>query len=159
MDLRQKISKLAEELGNTENKMHYVIGITESNCKKALDGSDQQWVDKAEAFFSDREYAMSIYTESEFDLIRSFEKLVIDAKSQGKAAARVGLNAAVVSNLRRGKYAGSKSEAFEKLQNYFEVKIEKEKMPDVFVPIEYAPTTISQLIYERLRNVHVNHSQ
>ena len=37
MDLRQKISKLAEELGNTENKMHYVIGITESNCKKALD--------------------------------------------------------------------------------------------------------------------------
>lgn len=155
MDLQQKVAELAEELGYAENKMHYVIGITESNCKKALEGSDQQWVDKTEVFFNDREYAMSIYTEPEFDLIRSFEKLVIESKGQGKAAARVGLNPSVISNLRRGKYAGSKSEAFEKLQNYFEAKTEKEKMPDVFVPVEYAPTTISQLIYERLRNVHV----
>ena len=44
MDLQQKVAELAEELGYAENKMHYVIGITESNCKKALEGSDQQWV-------------------------------------------------------------------------------------------------------------------
>lgn len=155
MDIKEKISQLADELNSSPEKMYIVIGIAEANYKKALNDNEEKFVDKITTFFNDREYAFSIYTSEQINLIKGFEKLILKAGSQGKAAELVDLNAAIISNLRRGKYAGSKSEAFEKLDDYFKLKNEKEQLPEVFTPVDYAPTTISQMIYERLRNVHI----
>lgn len=45
--------------------------------------------------------------------------------------------------------------AFSTLAEYFKIKDAKKELPDIFVPVDYVPTTISRMIYERLRNVHI----
>lgn len=135
--------------------MYLVVGISDSNYKQLLDGSSDKEKIKAEAFFDDRDYAKSVYSEEKFELIKSVEIEIVKSDGQNNAAKRMGIDAAIISGLRRGKYKGKTARYFETLKNYFSTKTERENMTDIFIPVGYAPTTISQLIYERLRNVHV----
>lgn len=154
MDIKLKISELAEELHSLPEEMYVVIGVTKSDFMNALNDKEAKTNDKIEAFFKDREYAFSIYDPQQTELIKEFERTILKSGSQANASKLVGLSAGTMSGLRRGKYKGSKSEAFEKLKGYYGAKKQKKQI-DVFVPVDYAPTTISQMIYERLRNTHI----
>lgn len=154
MDIKEKSLALAEELGIDNDKICYVVGMTAPSFEAACSGHKESLI-KAESFFNAREYAFSVYNEEQIRIIREFERLIASEGSQSKAASKVGINATIISTLRRAAYKGKVNDIFDKLGEYFKIKEAKLQLPDVFTPVEYAPTTISQMIYERLRNVHV----
>lgn len=154
MDLREKAAALAEELGIDFSKVHRVIGVTADTLEAAFNGHKKS-VDSVTKFFTDREAAFEKYTSEQVEIIKTFEKSIPENGSASKAAEKLGIGSAVISGLRKGTYKGDKEKYFAELAAYFTIKQEKNELPDVFTPVDYAPTTISQMIYQRLRNVHV----
>ena len=154
MDLREKATALAEELGIDFEKVHLVIGVTAKTLEKAFNGQKES-ADNVTKFFADREAAFEKYSTEQVEIIKEFEKMIPENGSASKAAEKIGIGSAVISGLRKGTYKGVDEKYFAKLSAYFKIKQEKNELPDVFTPVDYAPTTISQMIYQRLRNVHV----
>ncbi|MBE6855853.1 MAG: hypothetical protein E7500_00270 [Ruminococcus sp.] len=154
MDLREKATALAEELGIDFSKVHRVIGVTAETLEGAFNGHKKS-VESVTKFFTDREAAFEKYTPEQVEIIRTFERSIPENGSASKAAEKIGIGPAVISGLRKGTYKGVTEKYFAELSAYFKIKQEKNELPDVFTPVDYAPTTISQMIYQRLRNVHV----
>ena len=155
MDIVQKIRELADELNSPAEKMFVVIGVSKTQYEKALNENDGECVKKITDFFEAREHAFSIYDPDQIETIKKIEQQILSAGSQGNFAKLVGLSPAAVSNLRKGKYTGSETDVFKKLDDYLKTKAEQEQFSDIFVPVDYAPTAISRMIYEKLRNVHI----
>lgn len=154
MNLTEKIKTLSEELGVPYERICYVIGMKADELELAVNG-DEKFRQRAENFFSTREYAMSQYTDDQNETIRKFERLVAAEKTQKAASEKVGIGQSIMSGLRKGNYSGKVNEKFAELAEYFKVKEEKQKLPEIFKPVDYAPTRISLMIYERLRSVHI----
>lgn len=154
MDLKERAQALAEEVDVNSDKIHLVIGVTQDVLEGAFNGHKKSF-DTVEKFFADRQTALEKYSDEQMKIIRSFEHFIPEAGSAGKAAEKIGINSSIISTLRKGKYQGNDDKIFSKLASYFEIKEAKNELPDVFVPVDYAPTTISQMIYQRLRNVHI----
>lgn len=154
MDLKEKAEALAEELGIDFDKIHLVIGVKSDVLEGAFNGHKRS-VDAVTKFFTDRQTAFEIYSEEQIEIIKSFERSIPKEGSASKAAEKIGIGSSIISGLRKGKYQGNDDKIFSKLSSYFEIKEAKNKLPEVFVPVDYAPTTISQMIYQRLRNVHI----
>lgn len=94
---------------------------------------------------------MSKYTEEQVWALEQFESLVAKLGSLNKASEQVGIHAAIMSPLRKGTYAGDVEGQFKKLIGYFKVKEEARALLK-FVGTEYAPTSISERVYETIRN-------
>lgn len=155
MNLTEKAAALAEELAVDFNQIYLVIGLTEKQFKAACNNEQEELVTRATTFFEERESAFQKYNAEQVCAVREFEKLIVKEGGQRKAAEKVGIGEAIISGLRRGKYKGNAEKNFAALTAYFQIKAAKNELPDVFIPVEYAPTSISQMIYERLRNVHI----
>lgn len=154
MSLQEKAEALALEHETSVDKIYPVIGVTAEVFEAACTGHKDS-VEKVSNFFEEREAAFGQYTSEQADIIRHFEGMIIQEGSQKKAATKAGINPSIVSGLRRCKYNGNTDKAFSTLAEYFKIKDAKKELPDIFVPVDYVPTTISQMIYERLRNVHI----
>jgi len=154
MDLKEKAEALAEELGIDFEKIHLVIGVKPKILEAAFNGEEKS-VDDVTKFFTDRQAAFDVYSEEQIEIIRSFERSIPQSGSAGKAAEKIGMNAAIISGLSKNNYQGNSDKKFSELASYFKIKEAKNELPDIFVPVDYAPTTISQMIYQRLRNVHI----
>lgn len=156
MELKEKAISLAEELGIDFGEVHRVIGVSASTLEAAFNGHKKA-VDSVTKFFTDREAAFQQYTAEQIEIIKKFEKFVTEPEngSASKAAEKIGIGSAVISGLRKGTYNGINEKYFSELAAYFKIKQEKSELPDIFTPLDYVPTTISQMIYQRLRNVHV----
>lgn len=156
MELKEKAISLAEELGIDFGEVHRVIGVSASTLEAAFNGHKKAF-DSVTKFFTDREAAFQQYTAEQIEIIKKFEKFVTEPEngSASKAAEKIGIGSAVISGLRKGTYNGINEKYFSELAAYFKIKQEKSELPDIFTPLDYVPTTISQMIYQRLRNVHV----
>ncbi len=154
MNLNEKAQALAKEHGVAVEKICPVIGMTKNAFESALRG-DEKNTAKVESFFSDREEAFQKYSPERCDTLRRIEKHIIQNGNLQKLCHETGIHATIMSSLRRGKYTGDLEKQFSILDNYFQMGDEKQNLPEVFTPVDYAPTSISQMIYAGFRTVHL----
>lgn len=154
MDLIEKTTALSEELGIGSEQIHLVIGVTAEVLEGAFNGHKRA-ADDVTKFFVGRETAFQMYTQEQAEIIREFERSIPSAGSASKAAEKIGISSSIISSLRKGSYKGNTEKYFTILSAHFKLKEEKNELSDIFIPVDYAPTTISLMIYERLRNVHI----
>lgn len=91
-------------------------------------------------------------TEKQEALIKQFEELAAKLGSEKKAGAQIGVTSSIISQLRKGTYAGDTEKQFERLRAYFETKA---SAAESYTEVEYAPTTISEVVYKTLENVKI----
>jgi len=154
MNLQEKIQALAAEHNVSVEKIYPVIGMTEAAFKSALSG-DEKNAAKAESFFADREEAFQKYNPEQCSVLRRIEASIIQNSNSQKLCHETGISVSVLSSLRRGKYTGNLEKQFGILREYFQMGDEKQNLPEIFIPVDYAPTSISQMIYARFRTVHL----
>ncbi len=68
--------------------------------------------------------------------------------SEAKLCERIGITGSALSQIRKGYYAGNWDNQFEKIYAYFE---NKEAASETYTEVEYAPTSISTLVYKTVR--------
>jgi len=90
-------------------------------------------------------------TEQQWALER-FEELVAKVGSQNKACNLVGISAPIMTNLKKGTYTGDIDKQFQKLKSYFKVK---EEVATTYEETDYVPTSISESVYNFIRNCQV----
>lgn len=153
-ELKIKVQELAEELGTTPEKVTVVIsGLTGKAVTNAFSGEDDESLAKIEKFFTAREYAFSIYTDEQCDIVRQFEKRILAVGSAGKALENSGISAGTMSGIRTGTYKGDAEKMFSKISSFLELKNENSK---VYKHSGYVPTSISESIYENIRTAHIS---
>ncbi|MCI5752078.1 MAG: AAA family ATPase [Oscillospiraceae bacterium] len=153
MDLFQKYKALEIEFG--EKGAAILAGLQSDEQKaKALSGSGK-YSESLERFFAGRDTAYSTYSEEQCDLLKKLEQFIISSGSAGKAVKALGVSASVLSGIRNCSYNGNTEDFFESFKTYSELKKEK-KETKIYKDIEYAPTSISETIYQTLRSVHLN---
>lgn len=91
-------------------------------------------------------------TDKQANAIRQFEELAARLGSEKKAGAQIGVSSSIISQLRKGNYKGDIEKQFDKLYTYFDTK---SKAADKYSEVEYAPTTISEVVYQTLENVKI----
>lgn len=91
-------------------------------------------------------------TEKQANAIKQFEELAVRVGSEKKAGQLIGVSSSIISQLRSGKYNGDIEKQFERLYTYFDTK---SKAADKYSEVEYAPTTISEVVYQTLENVKI----
>lgn len=150
MNFEEKYEALCREIGGEAWR---VLGIQSSDWEKALAG-DSAVREKALAAMEKREQIYAEYLPEQADLLCQVDRLIANMKSGSlnKAASQIGLSAAVLSKLRSGTYTGNLGDCFEKLRAYFEVK---KAHALNYKEVEYAPTAISESVYEAIRSVQI----
>lgn len=93
-----------------------------------------------------------MYTAEQQLVLERFEELVSKVGSQNKACNLVGVSAPIMTNLKKGAYTGDVDKQFEKLTSYFKVK---EEVAATYEELEYVPTSISESVYNFIRNCQV----
>lgn len=91
-------------------------------------------------------------TEIQTKAIADFENLAKDLGSEKKAGERIGVSSSIISQLRSGTYKGDTDKQFEKIITYFETK---SAAAETYIEVEYAPTSISELVYKTLKNAQI----
>lgn len=91
-------------------------------------------------------------TDKQEKAIKQFEELATRLGSEKKAGQMIGVASSIISQLRSESYKGDVDKQFEKLFTYFETK---SKAADKYSEVEYAPTTISEVVYQTLENVKI----
>lgn len=72
--------------------------------------------------------------------------------SEAKLCERIGITGSALSQIRKGYYAGNWDNQFEKIYAYFE---NKAAASETYSEVEYAPTSISTLVYKTVRNTQL----
>lgn len=90
--------------------------------------------------------------EVKHKILQKFDNLVAREGSQNKACQLVGVSGSIMSGLRSGSYKGDEDKQFEKLMAYFDLK-EEEK--ESYRNDSYVPTSISQNVYQYIRNCQI----
>lgn len=153
-ELKIKIQELADELGTTPEKAYTVISaVTNEKIVRALNGEDDESLAKIGNFFKLREYAFSIYTPEQCEIIRQFERRIIETGSVAKALGNADISASTMSSIRTGTYKGVADNIFSKISSFLELKDENSK---VYKHTGYVPTSISESIYENIRTAHIS---
>lgn len=152
-ELKVKIENLAEELGGSPENMGAVIsGLNNDYIQNALNGNDEKTAKKIEEFFASREYAFSVYTEEQQEIIREFERRILKKGGMNKALENSNISASAVSGIRKGTYKGVADNVFRKMKELLSLKDEGAK---IYRHRGYVPTSISECIYENIRTAHI----
>ncbi len=152
-ELKTKMQELADELGTTPEKAYTVIcKVANEKIAKALNGENDKDLAEIEKFFTSREYAFSIYTQEQCEIIRQFEKRITEAGSAAKALGNADISTGTMSSIRTGTYKGNVDMMFSKISSFLEIKKENSK---VYKHSGYVPTSISESIYENIRTAHI----
>ena len=98
----------------------------------------------------------SEYTEKQQWALKQFDELAAKLGSQSKACAQIGISPAIISLLKKRTYAGNVEAQFDKIISYFDLKTEAAASPAAALPsADYVPTSLSQKVYEVIRNCHL----
>ncbi len=90
--------------------------------------------------------------ERKSKLLEQFAELAAELGSNAKAAQRIGISAPVVSQIKSGTYPGNIEAQLDKLAAYFDAKSGSN---EIFEEISYAPTSISEQIYQAIKNCQI----
>ncbi|MDE7098995.1 MAG: AAA family ATPase, partial [Ruminococcus sp.] len=86
-----------------------------------------------------------MYTEKQLELLEKVEKFKAEEElSQNEAGRIIGVSGSTLSQIKNGTYKADPQGIFDIIEKYFEVK-EKAKL--TYSVVEYAPTSISEQIY------------
>lgn len=89
------------------------------------------------------------FTEKQQEALNKFDALAEQLGSANKAAARIGIAASTVSQIKSGAYKADPVKQLNKLIEYFENKQESEKN---YSAKNYAKTSVSDEVYEIIKN-------
>ena len=89
-----------------------------------------------------------MYTQEQLRIIEKVEHLIAAEGSQSKACQKLGISQGVISPIRKGTYTGNVDMVFEKLREYFDVKMLNQA---TLCEVEYVDTFISHEVYEVIR--------
>ena len=151
MNLQERYGELCEEIGGEAWK---ILGMqSEADMAKALAG-EAKYAEKAAQAIEKREQIYAEYEPEQAELLRQVDRLIAGTKggSLNKAAKLIGLSSAVLSKLRNGIYTGNLNDCFDALRAYFTIK---ESQAQVHKEVDYAPTGISESVYEAIRAVQI----
>ncbi len=152
-ELKIKIQELAGELGTTPEKVTVVIsGLSNESVTKALNGEDDKSLAKIEKYFTSKDYISSLYSEEQLEIIRQFERRIIETGSVSKALGNADISESTMSSIRTGTYKGVVDKMFSKISSFLELKDENSK---VYKHEGYVPTSISESVYENIRTAHI----
>ena len=93
-----------------------------------------------------------VFTTKQQELLDNFDALAETLGSAKKAATVIGVKDSVISAIKSKKYPGNLDNQFAKLDEYFKTK---EAAISTYKKTEYAPTSISEAIYETIRTCHI----
>lgn len=99
-----------------------------------------------------------MYTEQQQWALDQFDALAAKLGSQSAACKQIGISSAIMSQIKRGTYAGNADAQLSKLISYFALKEEAAASPAALAPMPasgYVPTSISQKVYDVIRNSHL----
>ena len=85
-------------------------------------------------------------------LLQQFYALAEEIGSANKAAQRIGISAATISQINKGTYMGNVDAQLDKLAAYFSTK---NSAAENYVEISYAPTSISEKIYQTIKTCQI----
>ena len=88
----------------------------------------------------------------EIALLSKFDELAQEMGSANKAAQRIGIPPSTISQLKKGLYTGNKEAQFAKLEAYFATKA---TAAGVYSEVDYAPTSISETIYQTIKTCQI----
>lgn len=153
MELKEKYAELEKEFG--EKGAAILAGFQLDEQKnKALSGTGR-YAENLEKFFKGRETAYAEYSEEQCALLKKLELFIISKGSAGNAGKALGVSPSILSGIRNCSYNGNTEEFFRNFESYSQLEAEKKKTV-IYRDIEYAPTSISETIYQTLRSVHLN---
>lgn len=92
------------------------------------------------------------FTEKQLQALADFKNLAETLGSERKAGERIGVSSAIYSQLRSGTYKGDVDKQCDKIIAYFETK---SAAAAAYNEVEYAPTSISQVVYKTLESVKI----
>lgn len=93
-----------------------------------------------------------MYTQHQLELLEKVENLKKEERlSQNAVGQLIGVSGATLSQIKNGNYNADPQKIFKTLENYFEVK-EKAKL--TYSELNYAPTSISEEIYDVIAICH-----
>lgn len=91
-------------------------------------------------------------TEKQQQAIENFERLAAQLGSEKKAGDRIGISSSIISQLRSGTYRGDVEKQFDKLCAYFATK---SAAAETYTEVDYAPTSISEVVYKTMENAKI----
>ena len=91
-------------------------------------------------------------TEKQQQAIENFERLAAQLGSEKKAGDRIGISSSIISQLRSGTYRGDVEKQFDKLCAYFTTK---SAAAETYTEVDYAPTSISEVVYKTMENAKI----
>lgn len=153
MELQKKYAELEKEFG--ERGAAILAGFQSEEQKEKALGGTGKYSENLEKFFRGRETAYAEYSEEQCGVLKKLEWFIISKKSAGRAGKALGVSPSVLSGIRNCSYNGKVDEFFRDFETYSELKTETKKTR-IYKDIEYAPTSISETVYQTLRSVHLN---
>lgn len=87
------------------------------------------------------------YTENQKLTLSKLERLIEEQGSQASASSVLGITPSVISSLRKGNYTGNVEFVLEKIEDYFKVKEQYQK---IYKTKGYVKTSISEKVYSLL---------
>lgn len=92
------------------------------------------------------------FTEKQRWALDQFAKLSEELGSQNKAGERTGISSATISAIKSGNYKGNVTNQLNRLIDYFETK---EEAADTYTQNGYVKTSVSNSVYNILKNCHL----
>ncbi len=151
-ELKDKYTALEQEYG--ESGAMILAGFQQERDKQSALTEDSAKAANLEKFFTGREAAYAFYDEQQCETLRKLEKFIVESKSASKAAKALGVSPSALSSIRNYCYKGRVNEFFDNFLSYTELKQEKTDTK-IYKGIDYAPTSISECIYQTLRSAHL----
>ncbi len=153
-ELKTKVQELADELGTTPEKVTVVIsGLSNKAVTKAFNGEDDESLEKIEKYFTAKDYISSLYSKEQLEIIRQFEKRIVETGSASEVLKNSGISPSTMSSIRTGTYKGVVDNIFSKISSFLQLKDENSK---IYKHKGYVPTSISESIYENIRTAHIS---
>ncbi len=149
LKLKSDYEPLIAEFG--DNGAAIVSGIMYEKVPEALKTENNDSL-KLEKFLASRKEGYEKYDEQKQDLLLKLEHLIAESGSAASAAKMIGESPSTISDIRKGKYKGNVQKFFNGLDSYFNVKKEHAK---TYKAVGYVPTSISEGIYQTIRNCHI----
>lgn len=94
---------------------------------------------------------MTNYTDEQKIILEKLEEFIRTKSSVKQASLLIGMHDSVISKLRKGTYEGNVEEKMQQLADYFDIK---EKSQNIYSPLKYVNTFISEQIYDIIRVCH-----
>lgn len=152
MDLEKLKADYAELVGEFGEKGAAIVaGIPIKDITAALE-SETKYTKKLRAFIDSRNSGYASYSEEYQELLLKLEHFIAFSGSAGNAGKSLGKTGSTISNIRKGCYKGKVPEFFSEFKSYIDLKQEYAK---TFKEVPYAPTGISENVYEAIRAVKI----